>query len=218
MQLVHALNRNEKLFEAIDAMLSAELDPVQYAERLSEADTLVQQGNYKGLLALFNALRTSRCVQREPEPKDEPEVQLITVASTDSASRVEISDPLRPIPLRLVNGGAVREITPVVQTILQTRSPRRTRVRFEEAQKRVLQHHFFEEKDYWPSRFMRRKLARLFDMDAAKIYTWFASARAHHRMLVRGDGSEEREKLNVEKEKTLLLMYRGWVNRPRFPV
>jgi hypothetical protein len=218
MQLVHALNRNEKLFEAIDAMLSAELDPVQYAERLSEADTLVQQGNYKGLLTLFNALRTSRCVHREPVHEDEPDVQLITVASTDFASRVEISDPLRPIPLRLVNGGAAREIAPVVQTILQTRSPRRTRVRFEEEQKRVMQHHFFEEKDYWPSRFMRRKLARLFDMDAAKIYTWFASARAHHRMLVRGNGSEEREKLNVEKEKTLLLMYRGWVNRPRFPV
>lgn len=229
MQPQSIRNRNEKLFEAIDALLASDLDPVSYAERLAQANTLVEQGDTKGLLTLFNALRNPPV---NPADEATPEETML-VDSQNGAfargqsthetphvqSRVELGDPFRPVPLRFSTGDATREIAPVVQAILHTRPPKRTRVRFGEEQKRVLQHHFFQEKDYWPSRFMRRKLAKLFDVDAAKIYTWFASARSQNPQLKsQMEVEQTRVKLETDREKTLLLMYRNWVNRPRFPV
>lgn len=193
--------------EVIDALVPFQSSRRDYVTYLSQANRLVHDGDFRGLLDLLDQLQIAPPTAVIPssvapvtieEDESAPSEEELTDSGTEEGEPSEPSDA---------------NVTP---TTASTHHPRRRRVahnvRYSAAQKAVLRHHFYVIKDHWPSRYMRTMLGRLMDVPARNIYFWFANERRSQG--IGKPAGDVQPVLNPQQERQYLLQYRRDVGQP----
>lgn len=184
-----ALTGIQLIFNEIVQALEPHIgDHASYVHRLRDAHRMSKEGNLPGLLDMLDSLLNSSMNSSPPEAP----VQLSDPEATDDEDDLDdLSSYSHPVRRR-VSSTAIRYSTP---------------------QREILRHHFYVVKDYWPSLYLRKILAKMFNVTPRSIYFWFANER-RLKQITQITRVEAPTVLTRDEERRLLLQYRVQAGRP----